>query len=59
MADYPKPNGYVGSGTDGNIMRQGSGGRLSLNLCDATGDSFETDQRRNPVGLDLLPGEEE
>ena len=52
---YPKPKGYVGSGSDGDIIRTGTGGRLSnkTNPDEYTG----TDGRRNPQDLDTLPGD--
>lgn len=56
MADYPKPDGYVGSGPDGNMVRTGTGGRLALNLESQTDNV--TDKRRNEVDMNYLPGEE-
>lgn len=53
---YPKPDGYVGSGSDGEIMRTGSGGRLGINQNSTSG--IDNDSRRNPQTLDTLPGEE-
>jgi hypothetical protein len=56
MPDYPKPDGYVGSGPDGNIMRTGTGGRISNNEEDPSA-SWDTDSRRNPADINTLPGE--
>jgi hypothetical protein len=53
---YPKPDGYVGSGADGNMMRTGTGGRLGININST--ENLDTDSRRNPATLDTLPGEE-
>ena len=47
MAEYPKPKGYVGSGRSGNIMRQGSAGRLSANPNTAEGEHMARGDRDN------------
>lgn len=57
MADYPKPDGYVGSGSDGDMVRTGTGGRKSL-ILDDQNQLTGANERRNEVGLDYLPGEE-
>lgn len=57
MANYPLPKGYGGgSGKDGDIVRTGTGGRLSNNLEDPKAP-FDDDSRRNPSDLSTLPGE--
>lgn len=55
MMSYPKPDGYVGTGADGTIVNQGSGGRLGVNdeLNEGEFDAMGTD-RCNPQGLDAF-----
>jgi hypothetical protein len=55
MPGYPKPDGYVGSGADGDIMRTGSGGRLSNNIEDPSAN-WTTADERNEQHLDSLSG---
>lgn len=57
MPTYPHPDGYVGTGADGKIVNQGSGGRLGLNeeMDDGKYDATAYD-RCNPQGLDAFSG---
>lgn len=55
MPTYPKPDGYVGTGADGRMVNQGSGGRLGLSeeMDEGRFDALGTD-RCNPQGLDAF-----
>lgn len=44
MGDYPTPDGYVGSGSDGDMMRTGTTGRLAY---DPNSPFQPTSERRN------------